>query len=175
MKTFEEYTSEDYSRIANDIISLSNKEENELYQVLGHAINDIGVNASDNREILFERVDKSKNGISAMKAFDFVSKTKPLEKEEAENNGKRFWNNFSKKIQKAICENPTIIDIINGKSSLKDKLVVVVPSVLAFIGVGVVLGPVYITLISIALAIIIKTGLAAYCEMKSENLIAEKA
>lgn len=166
MKTFEDYTKNDYNTIARDIIALSKKNESELYQVLGHALFDMGIKTSEKSNVLFERIDKGVSGISALKAYKFVASTTPLNKKEAETKGKVFWKKFRNKIRKAICQNESIIAIINGNSTLKDKLALAIPAILAVIGGGVVLGPVYISLISIALAIIIKAGLGAYCEME---------
>jgi len=166
MKNFKDYTKADYERIAADIIGLSKKNVNQLYRVLGHATHDLGIVASDEKGILFKRVDVVGITISAARAYNFVTRTAPLNEEKAETRGKVFWKKFSKKIQQAICENKDIQKIISGEANLKDMLVKAIPAILGLIAVGVVLSPVYIALISIALAIIIKAGLGAYCEME---------
>ncbi len=166
MKSFENYTNADYKQIAKDIITLSKKEESELYQVLGHALNDLGIQASKKKDVLFERADNETKEVSALKAFNFVANTKSLDEVEAETRGKKFLNDLNLKIQKTICQNQIIIDIINGDATLEDKLVVAIPAILVIIGGGIILGPAYLTLISIALAIIIRIGLSAYCRME---------
>lgn len=166
MKTFQDYTNQDYDKMAQDIISLSKKDESELYKVLGHALYDIGIQASDREDVLFERIDTGTDGISPLKGFNFVAETSPLEENKAEANGKTFWGTFGKKIQKGICESQEIKDIMNGEGTLKDKLVIAIPLILTAIGLSFVLAPVLIVLIAIAIAFIIKAGLQAYCAME---------
>ncbi len=165
MKIYEAYSDADYGKIAKDVVLLSKKADAELYQVLGHALNDMGIDASNDPGVLFKRVDKGPAALSSMKGFNFVARTKPLTKVQAEKKGKGFFRKFGKKIRKEICSNKAIRKIIDGTANLKDHLVVAIPAILAALGGGIVLGPVYLTLISIALAIIIKSGLAAYCEV----------
>lgn len=165
MKTFDTYTKSDYEKLAGDIVLLSKKDDAELFRVLGHSAYDMGVRVSPEKNVLFARRDASPKGISALKGFNYVAQTEPLDDETAEKEGKNFWKRFGKKIKNAICTNPNITAIIDGTATLKDKLALAIPAILAAIGGGIVLGPVYITLISVALAIIIKAGLEAYCEV----------
>ena len=165
MNLFENVTKQDYQKIANDVLFMSKKSETELFQVLGHGLYDLGVDASDSDKFLLKRVDKGVAGISSAKGFNYIAKTKPLTKAQAEKKGRGFWKKFGKKIKKEICSNPDIIKIINGEATLKDKLVIAIPAILAAIGGSIVLGPLYIALISIVLSIIIKSGLGAYCEV----------
>ena len=163
MKKFESLSNKDFKKIAADVIALSKRDETELYSSMGHALHDLGLIASPKKDVFFDRIDKSAGSVSALKAFRFVSQTTPLKSADAEKKGRKFFERFAEKLNTIICSSQAIKDVIDGTASLKDNLKVLIPLILSTIGGGIVLGPVYISLIAAALAMIIKSGLRAYC------------
>jgi len=87
-----------------------------------------------------------------------------LTKANAKKEGKKFWKRFKDKLQKNICNDPKIKELLAGKGSLKDYLITGIPLVLAALGLGV-LNPVTLAIIATVFALIIKVGFEAYCEI----------
>ncbi|HTL82387.1 MAG TPA: hypothetical protein VL651_11815 [Bacteroidia bacterium] len=164
MKHLEEFSKSDYASIAKDIAGMTSKSEDELFTVIGHGLNDSGLKASDKNNVLFERVDRIAGKVSAKKAFNFVAATDPLDHDEAQRKGKVFWKKFKEKVRSIICDNKALSDVIEGNGTLEDKLKVIIPVVLAALGMAAI-NPTLLLVISAALAIIAKAGFEAYCDI----------
>jgi hypothetical protein len=152
--------------LVNDLEALKEQDEETLFEVIGNGLHDEGykVLEDDSLGIVEENVKQNQGGISLKMAFEHVKKSDPLSTEEASNNGKKFMKRFNEKLRKLICSNERLSDIMKGNGSLKDFLMVGIPLGLGAIGIAA-LNPVWLAIIGSVLAIILKAGYQAYCEV----------
>jgi len=192
MKSVENYTAKDFSKIADKAILLNETaSEEELYQLLGKNLFKLNTNiaaplpsAGTLRKTPMRRRSISKLAETDSLGFKSGSYSGlfrlpdsgyhiseevvsiPLKADSIRKNGKDFFEKFRDTIGKVICTNETIIEFINGKSnySIKDLLIVIVPLVVTAIGIAT-LSPVFISIIVGVLALIIKSGFQSFCSI----------
>lgn len=162
-----ELTETDFERMAQEINEISETQSEEsLFGILGNALHDSGltVDTSNSFKILqpkmFNEDDEKFNMLKSMK---FVSETKPLSVNEAEEEGRRFWGRFKDKLKVAICTDSKIKELLKGDGTLKDYLIYGIPLIITALGIST-LNPVALTIIASIFALIIKVGFQAYCE-----------
>ena len=166
MKKFTQYSKQDIKNIAQTAIKLSKKSEEELFIVIGHGLNDLGLKPSKRNKILYERVDTIGGNIRAIKAFGFVENTKALNSIEAKKRGREFSNKFNEIVKSIICSNKKVNDFINGNGNLKleDVLSYLIPLIIAALGLTAI-NPTLLAVIIGAIGILLKIGFAAYCKI----------
>lgn len=166
MKSLTQYTKIDFEKIAQDAITLSKKSEDELYKVMGHGLYDMGLKPSKTKNVLFDRIDTVGGNIRAIKAFGHVANTTALNDNQAKNKGKEFWKKFKESVKSIICSDKKILDFINGNGNLtlKDVLAYIIPIILVALGLTT-LNPALLAVVVGAIAIILKSGFKAYCEI----------
>ncbi len=166
MNLIQELTGADYARMALEITTLSEEnEEDDLLESIGNAMHDSGYTTAtdDSEDLLQPKMFDGLEKINLAKAVAFVDDTRALTREKARGEGKKFWKRFKEKLRIAICKDAALADLINGKGTLKQYLTVGIPLVAAALGIGVI-NPVLLAIIAATFALILKVGFAAYCE-----------
>lgn len=192
MKTIEDFTMEDFSRIADKAIRLNKTtSEDELYQMLGSNLSKLTV--PQNKSLPYVEVRSSGLGQRHISGTDTMGLQWGSHKElfhvpgsggrrttrvlsiparvpAVPADGKEFFEKFRHTIGKVICNSSTIIDFIkgNGSYTIKDLLVAIIPIIFTAIGI-VVLNSVMISIIAGILALIIKSGFQSYCSIYVEK------
>ncbi len=159
----------DFEKMAQEINEISEtKSEEALFAIIGNALHDSGltVSSSNSFEILnpkmFSEVTEKFN---MKKSLEFVSETEPLSPDDAQAEGKKFWQRFKDKLKVTICNDAKIKALLTGDGTLKDYLIAGIPLVLTALSIGV-LNPLALAIIAAVFALIIKVGFLAYCEME---------
>ena len=167
--TLAQLTDQDFDKMATEIQRISkNVSEEDLYTSLGRALDDLGYAVSSSRsfEILQPKMFGGTNErVNLAKSYDYVANVRPATKAKANKEGKKFWKRFKDKLQRAICNDPKIKDLLTGQGTLKEYLITGIPLVLAALGLGV-LNPVTLAIIAAVFALIVKVGFQAYCEVE---------
>lgn len=169
MKKFEQITEQEFEKIAADVESLSQRDEDEIYQIIGSALDlseDIG-EVPDNLNFMsprkydpiMEKADLMSN------AMGFMSTSMLRKKRNTAKDGKKFWIKFKKKLKKAICSNKDIKKIITNQGTVKEYIKVGIPIIMAAMGISA-LNPAILLIIASVFALIIKVGFEVYCEIK---------
>ena len=166
--TLAQLTDQDFDKMATEIQRISrNASDDDLYTALGKALDDLGytVSSSKSFEIIHPKMFGGANDkISMLKSYDYVANVKPVTRTNANKEGKKFWKRFKDKLQKAICNDPKIKELMTGNGTLQVYLITGIPLVLAALGLGV-LNPVTLAIIAAVFALILKVGFEAYCEI----------
>lgn len=161
-------TEADFEKMAQEINEISEKQSEEsLLAILGNALHDSGLTVSSSNSFAILQPKMFNEGIekfSMKKSMDFVSETDPLTPNDAEAEGRRFWQRFKDKLRAAICNDSKIKELLEGDGTLKDYLIIGIPLILAALGVAV-LNPVWLAIIAAVFALIMKVGFQAYCEI----------
>jgi hypothetical protein len=169
MLTLAQMTDQDFERMASEIQSLSrNSPDDELFTAIGKGLDDLGYTVSTSRNydlILPKMYGLAGDKVSMLKSFNYVANVKPVTKINAKKEGKKFWKRFKEKLQKAICNDPKIRELMEGEGTLKDYLKVGIPLVMAALGLAV-LNPVVLAIIAAVFALIVRVGFKAYCEIE---------
>jgi len=163
-------TEQDFEKMAREIQEISEtRTEDNLYEAIGYALYDSGyaVATSNSFAILQpkmynERVEK----FNMQKSIDYVADIQPLKADEARKEGKRFWGRFKNTLKKVICSDEKVAKLINGEGTLKDYLITGIPLIITALGASA-LNPVVLAIVAAVLALIVKIGFAAYCEIEN--------
>ena len=156
---------QDYEELANEVQQIaSTKSEDSLYEILGNAIYDSGLEISPigfPEATMFRIRIKNSQKFNLIKTMDFVQNSAPLTKEEAKKEGKSLFQ----RIKKEICTNEKIKEFFTGESALRDYLKTIIPIILAIISSSLTLGPIGLAIAVAILALLIKVGYQAYCDI----------
>lgn len=168
MLTLAQLTEQDFEKMANEITEISSTQsEDELFEIIGHALHDSGLTTSTTNSYEIFRpkmIDESKERLSMKKSLKFVGDTKPMATKTAKEEGKRFWKRFQAKLRAAICNEPKIRELLEGDGTLKDYLIAGVPLIFAALGL-VSLNPLALAIVAGVVALIVKVGFQSYCEI----------
>lgn len=161
-------TEVDFEKMAQEIQEISDQQsEDALFESIGNALHDSGLTtASDNSfEIIQPKVfNEAKEKFSMKKAYSFVADTTPLTIEESKEEGKRFWGRFKDKLKATICNDTKIKALLLGDGTLKEYLIAGIPLILAALGIAA-LNPLALAIVGAVMALIVKVGFQAYCEI----------
>ncbi|GAB3656769.1 hypothetical protein GCM10028791_28850 [Echinicola sediminis] len=164
-------TEQDYEKMAMEINEISeSKSENELFELIGNALHDIGltVSTSSTTEIITPKMfDQNLEKFSLIKSLNFVADTASMAPEGAKREGRKLWKRIKEKLRTVICNDPNIQALLKGEGTLKDYLKTGIPLVMTALGLAA-LNPVLLFIVTSVFALIIKTGFAAYCEVPQE-------
>jgi len=159
-------TEADFERMAQEINEISETQSEEtLLTILGNALHDSGltISSSNSFEILQPKMfNEGTEKFSMKKSMKFVSDTDPLSPNEAEEEGRRFWQRFKDKLRVTICNDPKIKELFEGDGSLKNYLIIGIPLILA--ALSITLNPLGLVIIATVFALILKVGFQAYCD-----------
>lgn len=169
MLTLAQMNDQDFEKMAAEIQKISKTStEDVLYEAIGKALDDIGFAVAADKSFSIiqpKMVNAVGEKFSMMKSLNYVTNVKPVTKLNAKKEGKKFWKRFKDKLQKAICNDPKIKELLTGNGTLKEYLIAGIPIILAAIGLSV-LNPVTLAIIAAVFALIIKVGFEAYCEIQ---------
>lgn len=159
-------TEQDFEKMAQEINEISEaKSESELLELIGNALHDSGftVSTSKSSHIIQPKMfNEETERFSMAKSFNFVEDRKPFASDDAKKEGKKFWDRSKDKLQKIICNDPDIKDLILGNGTLKDLIILGIPLVLTALGLATI-SPVFLAIIGAVFALIVKVGFRAYC------------
>jgi hypothetical protein len=172
----------DLEAMANDIETISAIDESEIFRIIGNSLfregysidssdentNTIGTHDLGEIKLLQIKPSLIQNTdirtISALKSVRFINQPLDHTPEDAESEGKKFWEKFKQKLKEEICSNERIREMILGNGSLKDYLLHGIPIVMVALGIAA-LNPVILAIIVSVFALIIKVGFQAYCDL----------
>lgn len=159
----------DYQQMADQIQSISDaKSEEELYEVIGNGLYDLGYDVAEDESdavIAVKHEIASYGQVNLSKAFSFVADNASLTIAAASSKGRGFWDRFEKKVKHFICTNPDIQELMNGNGSLREYVKVAIGLILSALGI-VALSPVALGIITAVIALIVKIGWQAYCDVQ---------
>lgn len=164
-----ELTEQQYAEIesqVNNIVGNNSKSTNELYSIIGKGLyysNDVELNPRGMAN-LFSKTGMDHTWLTTHNAIKLLSETPSISRESAIESGKDFWERLKEKIQHEICTNKTIQDFFLGSSTLSGALKVIIPIILAAIGISII-NPLILAAIAAVIALIIKIGYKAYCNI----------
>lgn len=169
MSFLKDLTEEDYKVLAEQIETLSQQDENEIFKIIGNSLNREGYSVADDAEpgILQPKmmIDFPNRRIDPLKALEFANSPFKIKKVDARKTGKSFWKKFEKKIKKEICSNESIKAIITGNGTLVDYLKAGIPILLTALGITAV-NPTMLAVIIAVFALIVKVGYKTYCDIE---------
>lgn len=156
---------QNYDELANQVQEIiDTKSKDDLYEIIGNALYDSGLDVSpeDYPEAAISlAIDINTKNFDFLKSVNFVEDTSPISKAEAKKKGKGLW----KRIKTELCSNEKIRDFFTGNSDLKDNLKVIIPIILGLISSTLTLGPLGLAVAVAIIALLIKVGYQAYCEI----------
>ena len=168
MINLSQMTEQDYEKMAQEINEISQtKSETELLELIGTALHDSGLTVSTNKSsqiVQPKMFNENKEKFSVLKSLNFVVESEPLTPDDAKNEGEKFWYRFKDKLQKVICSDSRIKELITGNGTLKDFIVAGIPLVLVALGLATI-NPIFLAIIAAVFALIVKVGFQAYCEL----------
>ncbi|MEL6732266.1 MAG: hypothetical protein AAFP83_14145 [Bacteroidota bacterium] len=164
-----EVTDQQLNQMSADIAKISGElSEEELFEVIGNGLHDLRLETGIIDEMVVLQ-PKGYNGnldkFNMSAAVRHVQDRNPLSKEEAKEEGKKFWGRFKEQLRLAICQDTKIKELIEGKGALKDYLLIGIPLVVATLGLTA-LNPVHLAIITTVFALILKVGFKAYCQIE---------
>lgn len=156
---------QDYEQLAQQVQNISKiKKEDELFEIIGNALYDSGLDVSPlsfPEATIPVTIDGETLKFNALNSLNFVEDTEPLTKEEAKKKGKGLF----KRIKNELCGNESIKEFFTGKSDLKDNLKIILPVVLGLVSSTLTLGPIGLAIAVAVIALLLKVGYEAYCEI----------
>jgi hypothetical protein len=168
MVNLAQLTEADFEKMAQEIQEISETQtEDSLLETIGNALHDSGltVSTANSFEILQPKAfSEATEKFSMKRSFSFVSDTTPMSTNEAKEEGRKFWQRFKDKLRSAICNDSKIKELLEGDGTLKDYLIAGIPLILAALGIGA-LNPLALAIVAAVVALIVKVGFQAYCEM----------
>lgn len=156
---------QDYDQLAKQVQIISEtKQEDELFEIIGNALYDSGLDVSPANFIeatIPVAFDRTTLKFNILETIQFVENTEPITKEEAKKKGKKLL----KRIKNELCSNEGVKDFFTGNSDLKDNLKVIIPLVLGLVSSTLTLGPIGLAIAVAVIALLLKVGYEAYCEI----------
>ena len=161
---------EELEKMALEIETLSRESSKEqLYELIGNSLYDSGLSvvksdgavASNYGFLQPAMFDSSVETFSVSKVADYVWHTEPIDKAQAGTFGK----NLMKKVKKVICKNTKIAELFTNDGTLKDNLQMLIPLLLTALGFAA-LTPLALAIIAGIIALVLKIGYVAYCDIK---------
>lgn len=170
MKSLTQLTEADYEKMAQEIEEISKTESEEsLYESIGKALRYSGLEVStdDSFEILRPKALYEPDGIiSIKKSFSLVKDdTTAVTQSEDEEEGRTFWDKFKDNLRSVICNDPKIKPLLHSVGTLKEIIKNALPYILTVLGIGLFLTPLASIIVSTVLALILKAGFQAYCQI----------
>jgi hypothetical protein len=174
MNSLLQISDNDYSRMAYEIEELKSKDDKELYQALGNALYDNGFSTPKSKRSGPESAGMGPFGLipcmydmyeepyNITEAVKFVSDPTPISKTKAEREGKRFWKQMQDKLKEVICTDKNMQELLADENELADYLKQGIPLLLAALGIAA-LSPLWLSIVAIIFALIIKVGFKIYC------------
>ncbi len=154
-------TDNDWKNLTSEIQEISKRDENDIYTTLGNALYDLGYDVSDK---VNELIKPKMSMASPKQVMQYVADTTPITADDAEEKGKKYMERVKEQLKPAICNNPSLKNLIDGVTTLENYLKVLLPAILAALGVAsITITPVILTLAAGAIALLIKIGFDAYC------------
>lgn len=158
--------------IVNDALrEAENFKEEDIYVQLGTVLAGMGLSPEKNAgvEYLLKPAGGLDFKISPLYSVTKLTKTvaEPPGREDAEKQGKDFWEVFQQKAREAICSDEGLLKLIE-EAKVKEALAAALPAILALLGTAALWIPVVTALVTGLLMLIVKTGLDTFCEIHSQ-------
>ncbi len=155
--------------IVNDALrEAENFKEEDIYVQLGTAL--AGMGLSPEKDAGVEYLLKPAGGLDfkISPLYSMVALTKavsePMEREDAEKQGKDFWEVFRQKAREAVCSDEGLLKLIKD-AKVKEALEAALPAILAILGMASLWIPVVTAMVTGLLMLIVKIGLDSFCEI----------
>lgn len=168
MNHLTQLSEQDIEKMAQEIMEITeSKSEDELFELIGNALHDSGltVSTSESFSVIEPKMyDQHVENFNFVKSLAYVADTQPLSPHDAKQEGKKFWQRFKDKVRNIICNDPEIRKLLEGDGTLKEYLKVLIPLILTALGLAA-LNPILLAIVVAIIALIIKIGIKAYCEL----------
>lgn len=168
MNHLTQLSEQDLEKMAQEITEINeSKSEEELFELIGNALHDSGltVSTSEGFEVIEPKMyDEHVERFNFVKSLAYVADTQPLSPQDAKQEGKKLWQRIKDKVRNVICNDPEVRKLLEGGGTLKEYLKVLIPLILPALGLAA-LNPILLAIVVAIIALIIKIGVKAYCEL----------
>ena len=164
MVKLSELTDENLDKMALEIEALCDaRNADELYEMIGNVLYNEGLAIADTEDLQLVPVMYSadKEDFNIIKIADYVMDTKPISKNRAKKEGKKFRD----KLKKMICSNSTITGYFSKDGNLKEGI----KFISSILSKTIPISPIILVIIAAAIALILKVGINKYCGLPSKN------